>query len=107
MRVDAKGNIEAIHELNIKNSVSATKNNLEENNQLNQDRVEISETASSYDELATVKDQVVKEVEAPTSPDKLRSLKAQIENGTYNVSSNDIAAAILGTKSGAEEIDEG
>ena len=105
MRVDAKGNIDSIHEVSIKNNLSTSQNNLEKEEKLNQDRIEISPSVSDYDGLSSVKDEVVKEVEAPTSPDKLRSLKSQIENGTYHISSDDLAAAILSVKTGAEKID--
>ncbi len=93
MRVDSKSNIEGIYETNMKKNTVA--GNSKQENKLNQDRVEISETASSYDEQNSIKDKIVKEVESPTNPNKLRELKAKIENGTYHVSSTDIAGAIV------------
>lgn len=96
IRVDANSNIEGIHEVNIKKNLTVPERDLKDGDKINEDRVEISETASKYNELSAAKDKIVKEVEASTSPDKLRSLKAQIESGTYHVSSEDIAGAILG-----------
>ena len=95
MRIDPNSNIEGMHDVGIKNNTTISQNNAQENNKLNQDRIEFSQAANSFDELSAVKDKVVKEVEASTSPDRLRELKAQIENGTYFVSSEDIAGAIM------------
>lgn len=95
MRIDPKSNIESIYEANTKKNSSALENNVNQEDKLNKDRVEISKTARSFDELSPIKEKVVADVEKATSPDRLRELKAQIENGTYHVSSQDIAAAIL------------
>ena len=96
MRIDPKNNLDGIYETNIKKSNSSTSgNSVNKDTELNKDRVEISEEASNYDELSSVKSEVVSQVEKGTSADKLRKLKSEIENGTYYVSSNDIAGAIL------------
>lgn len=98
MRVDSKGSIEGIYEKTMKKDLSVSKKEIKNDKKqdlINQDRIDISENASSYDELSSVKDAVVKEVDKATSPDKLRQLKAAIENGTYHVSGEDIAGAIL------------
>lgn len=106
MRVDPKANVNAVYEMNAKNTLATAQNGLGKEEKLNQDRIEISPGADAYDELSSVKEKVIGEIEAGTSADKLRSLKAEIENGTYHISSEDIASAILGGKMGAEQIDE-
>jgi len=105
MRVDPKSNIEGIYEANMKKNATVSDNHTKQDNKLNQDRVEISENASNYDELSSLKAKIVKEVDAPTSPEKLRQLKAKIESGSYQVKSQDIAGAIcrLSRKDGSED----
>ena len=108
MRIDPKSNIEGIYEANTKKNQSISENSTNKGNETNIDRVEISKTAESYDELSSVKEAVVNDVEKGASPDKLRSLKAQIENGTYYVSSEDIAGAVLNSiASSGEDTENG
>jgi len=45
-------------------------------------------------------------VEKGTSPEKLRLLKDQIENGTYHISSKDIASALINGRSGQDTENE-
>jgi flagellar biosynthesis anti-sigma factor FlgM len=95
MRINSKSNLEGIYETNLKKNttVSEKKEKLEKS--LNKDKVEISKTAGNYDQLRPIKEKIVNEVEKGTDPNRLRELKAQIENGTYFVSSQDIASSIM------------
>ena len=95
MRIDSKSNLEGIYETNIKKNTEVTENGMNKENGISKDRVEISNEASKYDEISSMKEKVVNEVENGTSPEKLRELKAKIENGTYFIDSRDIAGAIL------------
>jgi len=98
MRVDSKGNIEGIYEKTMKKDLAVPKNNFKNDKKedaADQDRIDISKNASSYDEFSSIKDKIVNDIENATRPDKLRQIKAAIENGTYHVSSEDIAGAIL------------
>jgi anti-sigma28 factor (negative regulator of flagellin synthesis) len=98
MRIDPKNKIDGIYEANIKKNSSASDNSVKKDKELNKDRVEISKEASNYDELSNIKSEIVSKGEKGTSADKLRRLKAEIENGTYYVSSQDIADAIINSK---------
>lgn len=95
MRIDPKKQIDIIYETNIKKNSSTMDNKTNKESELNKDRVEISKAASNYDELSSIKSKIVEGVEKGTSVDKIRKLKAEIENGTYFVSSQDIANSII------------
>lgn len=95
MRIDPKNNIEGVYETNLKKNQSITENSVNKDTESNVDRVEISKNAANYDEINSLKESVVRDVEKGADPDRLRSLKAQIENGTYYVSSQDIAGKII------------
>jgi|GEM_PF-1346562 len=107
MRIDSKSNVEGIYEKTMKKDItiadSSNKgNSINEEKKTSQDRIEISRNGSSFDELSSIKEKAVADIEKSTSPDKLRQLKAAIENGTYYVSSEDIAGAIVGSGSNNE-----
>lgn len=98
MRVDSKGNIEGIYEKTMKKDLAVSENKLKNEKKegvLDQDRIDISENAGRCDEFSSIRNKVVDDIEKATSPDKLRQIKAAIENGTYHVSGEDIAGAIL------------
>ena len=74
-----------------------SKNDRENSLVQKQDKIELSKEAKKF---CSYKDKINSAViETGTDVDlkKLAALKKKIENGTYNVSSEDIAAAILGT----------
>jgi anti-sigma28 factor (negative regulator of flagellin synthesis) len=60
------------------------------------DKVSISPEASSFREIDNVKKSISSEVSGAGSQERLNSLKAQIQAGTYNVSAGSVADAILG-----------
>lgn len=96
MKIDPNKQLDMIYETtNIKKNLSTSGNKMNKEAELNKDRVEISKAASNYDELSSIKSKVVEEVEKGTSYDKIRKLKAEIENGTYYVNSQDIANSII------------
>lgn len=95
MRIDPKGSIEGIYEATLKKNTTVADKEAQAEKKIEKDKVEISKTAGSYDELSPIKKKIVEEVEKGTPPSRLRQLKASIENGTYHVSSKDIAEAIL------------
>lgn len=101
MRIDPKSNITGTYETNLQKNQDIAQNGSKKDDKTNIDRVEISPTAKNFDELSSIKKAVVNDIEKGTSPDKLRSLKAQIENGTYHVSSQKIAGAIMNFATGS------
>ncbi len=106
MRIDSKSNVDGIYEANLKKSSKVSENGMSKKDERNIDRVEISSAASSYDEISSIKNKIVDEVEKGTSPEKLRLLKDQIENGTYHISSKDIASALINGRSGQDTENE-
>lgn len=62
------------------------------------DRVCLSEQSERHGEFPDATAVAANQVEQGTSPEKLRSLKAAIENGTYRVDGDSIADAILGKR---------
>lgn len=72
---------------------SATGNN--DKSGMARDRVCLSEESLKYNESVGIMTAAVQKAEQNTSPEKLRRIKAAIENGTYQVSGEDIAAAMI------------
>jgi len=101
MRIDPKSNINGTYETNLNKNQDIAKNGSKKDKQTNIDRVELSSTAEKFDELSSIKKAVVNNIEKGTSPERLRSLKMQIENGTYHVSSHDIAGVIINFATGS------
>ncbi|MEA5040819.1 MAG: flagellar biosynthesis anti-sigma factor FlgM [Clostridiaceae bacterium] len=62
---------------------------------LPRDRVYLSDEAEKQREPEDTKALAVREAEQNTDPEKLRRIKAAIENGTYRVSGEDIADAMI------------
>lgn len=62
------------------------------------DRIEISEKGLRHGEIIASKSRLSDEIQKSAS-DKIQILKDKISRGEYNVSSSDIAEAILKTKS--------
>ena len=59
------------------------------------DKVSISPEATSFRELDRTAKSIASEVSGSASQDKINSLKAQIQAGTYSVSAGSVADAIL------------
>ncbi len=59
------------------------------------DSLSFSSEASMFKECGKVIKSAVAEITSPASEDRINSLRQQIKNGTYNVSSDMIADAIL------------
>ena len=72
---------------------SAARNN--DKTGMARDRVCLSEESMKYNELEGIRTAATQKAEQNTSPEKLRRIKAAIENGTYQVSGEDIAGAII------------
>lgn len=66
--------------------------------EIKEDRIELSKNAKEHDELRGLVSGIAGEIEKGASPDKLRALKKSISEGSYSVSSEEIAGAILNTK---------
>ena len=62
----------------------------------NKDSLTISEAAKNRSEIGSAVNMVVTEATKSTSAERLLNYKNQIQNGTYRVSSEAIAAAMLG-----------
>lgn len=85
MRVDAYNAVSQVYR---SNSVSATKK--AKNNQLFSDKLEISQEAKAFKTAKAAVDN------APDiRADKVANIKAQIEAGSYNISSEAVADKIL------------
>ncbi len=59
------------------------------------DKVSISPEASAFREIDKTAKSIASEVSNSASQEKINSLKAQIQAGTYNVSAGSVADAIL------------
>lgn len=96
MRIDPK-KVEGIYENLIKApSVSVQNGKTVAKDQPSaKDRLELSADFSKRDTVKNLKTGVADEIEKGTSSERLRSLKAAVKNGTYRVSSDDIAQAML------------
>ena len=96
MRIDANGKIDNIHPGGADRLPQSQEEGAGLEDALKPDRVELSQSAQGKDELTLMKEKIIDELDRGTPPDKLRRLKAEIENGTYQVSASDIAESILG-----------
>ncbi len=65
---------------------------------VSKDRIEISSTGTKHNEVLKMKAGLVTEIESYAGAEKLQRLKQQILAGTYNVSSEQIAGAMLKMK---------
>ena len=59
------------------------------------DSISISSDAVSYGEISRLGGAIRSELEAASSSDRIASIKEAIRNGSYSVSSEDVAGAIL------------
>lgn len=66
------------------------------NESMNTDKISMSSTALSASFANKVSKNVVEEIEGNYSKTSLSSLKSAIQNGTYNISNEKLADAILG-----------
>lgn len=62
------------------------------------DEVVLSDKAREYSAMNLINNAVIDEVSRKASPEKLLRLKNEVASGTYHVSSDEIADAILGAK---------
>jgi anti-sigma28 factor (negative regulator of flagellin synthesis) len=94
MRIDPNNKIENIYDTRLHN---VSKKEESAAGELSRDRVELSGSAAKKDESAVsaMKNQIVSEVERGASPDKLRRLRSEIQNGTYQRDASDIAEIML------------
>lgn len=97
MRIDPKNKVDGVYDALIRKSTTESGTVRQSQTDLKRDRVELSQNAETHDELKTAKEEVLRDVERGSSPDKLRRIKAQVESGSYSVSAEDIAEAMLGT----------
>jgi anti-sigma28 factor (negative regulator of flagellin synthesis) len=94
MRIDPENKIGGVYDASMRKTSQLQGNKENQTDGLKPDRVEISRMAK--DELYGLKNQIVRDVEKGTSPDRLRRLKLMIDNGSYRVDSSSLAEAILG-----------
>ncbi len=92
MRIEP-GKIENVYEIQLKNDAGSSGEN--KGREIQKDRIELSSECKSYDEQTSVSKSITSEIESGAGTEKLRKLKAQIQSGTYNVSGEAIAEAML------------
>jgi anti-sigma28 factor (negative regulator of flagellin synthesis) len=63
--------------------------------ELSKDRVEISDVGMGASSIASLRTRIVSEIETGADEQRLLELKNSIKNGTYYVSNEDIAGAML------------
>lgn len=98
MRIDPK-NMDGIYETTVKKNASALAGDANGNSpKAKTDRVEISKALKGRSEADVAASVVVSQIDAGASPEKLHKLKSAIAAGTYHVSSDDIADAMLSAK---------
>lgn len=86
-----------LYEANKKNT-SIDNTNIKKDTHHNNDKVEISSAGLKHSEAETIKMRLINEITKGTDKDKIQSLKDSIHNGTYNVSSTNIAEAMISGK---------
>ena len=89
--------VASLYEANSKKN-SADNRNVKKDIQHSNDRVEISNSGSKHSEVASLNSKIIRGIEKGASAEKIQRLKAEIENGTYNISSSDITNAMLNSK---------
>jgi len=97
MKIDPS-KVAGIYEANVSKNVSKSNNDVKNEISTSRDRIELSKTGVKYSEISSLKSKVIDEIDKGTDAEKIQSLKAAINNGTYRVSSNDIAAAMIKNK---------
>ncbi len=97
MRIDPKNKVDGVYDALIRKNTTESASVKHSESDLKRDRVELSQSAEGHDELKAAREEVLREVERGSSPDKLRGIKAKVDSGSYSVSSEDIADAMLGT----------
>jgi anti-sigma28 factor (negative regulator of flagellin synthesis) len=98
MKIDPKRAVN-FYETQTNKSQAKSEAKINKDNSIKRDRVEISSQASKHSELIEMKEKIASEVGKGASPERLQRLKIEIKNGTYSVSSLDIADSILKIKS--------
>lgn len=71
---------------------------------LDKDNLDLSDAARGHSDMDAAVNLVVKEATKPTSAEKLLSYKNDIQRGTYLVSGQDIAAAMLNWGTGRDDL---
>jgi anti-sigma28 factor (negative regulator of flagellin synthesis) len=74
---------------------ASSNNSVSQNNELYKDRVEISDMGIETCDIAPMKSKIVSEIENGAEEQRLQELKQAIKDGTYHVSSEKIAEAML------------
>ena len=97
MRIDPN-NLSGVYESQMKTGGSTVGGEEIKENKMPKDRIELSSAYKKRSGINEIKSNVVSEIEKGASPEKLKMLKKQIQDGTYKVSSDDIAQAMLGMK---------
>lgn len=94
MRIDPK-NLSAAYEAQLKSNLTSNSKEEIKSDKAMQDRVVLSDDYRKNSGIEGAKKKLIDEIEKGASPDKLFRLKNEIQSGTYNVSSEDIAQAII------------
>lgn len=74
---------------------AAVKSSSDKSTVKNTDRVEFSAAASAEAEIASAKSEIKRSIDADASDARISALKDAVENGSYNVSPEKVAAAIF------------
>jgi len=94
MKIELNG-IDSVYDATIRTDDIAVKKTTEDKSSLPRDKVEFSEQSKKYSQLNSIKEEITSDVDMGAGPEKLRALKAAVMNGSYHVSSEDIAGAML------------
>jgi flagellar biosynthesis anti-sigma factor FlgM len=97
MKIDPT-KVAGIYEANVSKNVSKSNIDTKKETYGSRDRIEISKTGAKYNEISALKSKIINEIDKGTSTEKIQRLKSEINNGTYQVSSNNIADAMINNK---------
>ena len=98
MRIDKFSNFyKTFANQNVNSDLNTAKNNQKNQNVSapDEDRIELSSDVRNRDEIRFAVTETAKNVDKGASPEKLTSLKNQVQGGNYYVSSSDIADAMF------------
>lgn len=92
--------VAGIYEANKIINTSKTDNGIKNQTKSSVDRIEISKAGAKYNEISALKSKLIGDIDKGSSTEKLQRLKFEINNGTYHISSDDIAGAMFKMNSG-------
>ncbi|MDF2685022.1 MAG: hypothetical protein K0S55_203 [Clostridia bacterium] len=89
--------IDSVYEVLSKENTKTHDNKIKSTNDAVMDKVEISSKAKEFNQIKSIVNKVIENVNEVESPERLQKLKTEIAIGKYKIASEDIAEAIINT----------